>query len=134
LVYEKPIIPVNHLLGHLYSVFIQKYLEKTVQTAEPVFPLIALIVSGGHTDLIYMKDNNILSLEYLGGTRDDAAGEAFDKVARVLGIDKYLGGPKLSKLAQNFSSKNSSIEMPRPLLNSDDYQFSFSGLKTAVIN
>ena len=130
LIYEKPIIPVNHLLGHIYSVFIQNYLGQQIQNGIPKFPLLVLVVSGGHTDLILMKD--FLKIEYLGGTQDDAVGEAFDKVARVLDIERYLGGAKLSKIAESFEGV-SNISLPRPMIGTDDFNFSFSGLKTAVI-
>jgi N6-L-threonylcarbamoyladenine synthase len=130
LIYNKPIIPVNHLVGHIYSGFVQAYLGKKIKNSVD-FPLIALVVSGGHTDLVLMDSFN--NIKYLGGTRDDAAGEAFDKVARVLEISEYLGGVALSNFAQRFNGEKS-LKLPRPLSTSDDFDFSFSGLKTAVIN
>ncbi|NCT55840.1 tRNA (adenosine(37)-N6)-threonylcarbamoyltransferase complex transferase subunit TsaD [bacterium] len=130
-IYNKPVIPVNHLLGHVYSVFITEYLGKTVQPKKPDFPNLVLVASGGHTDLILLNDRT--QVEYLGGTRDDACGEAFDKVARVVGLSNYLGGPILSKTALG-SVKKYDFSFPRPMLNSGTYDFSFSGLKTAVIN
>lgn len=118
-----PLIPVNHLIGHIYSNWLNP--EKI-----PELPAIALIVSGGHTDLVLMKDHG--DLTYLGGTLDDAAGEAFDKTARLLGLSKYLGGRELSDLAATCSKNTATEELPRPMLDSDDFDFSFSGLKTAV--
>ncbi len=121
-VLDKPLIPVNHMIGHIYANWIDK---KT-----PIeFPAIALVVSGGHTDLLLMKNHKEHTL--LGGTRDDAAGECFDKCARLLGY-AYPGGPHISKLAQLGDAK--AIPLPRPMLGSNDYAFSFSGLKTAFLN
>ncbi len=130
LIFNKPIIPVNHLLGHIYSVFIQNYLGEIIQKNKVTFPALSLVVSGGHTDLVLLND--LTTLSYLGGTRDDAAGESFDKVARILNIEKYLGGPKLSKIAKEYNGK-SILKLPRPLINEDSFEFSFSGLKTAVM-
>lgn len=113
-----PIIPIHHVEGHLYSALLPN----------PAFPALALIVSGGHTMLIEMKDH--LQYQVLGETRDDAAGEAFDKVARLLDLP-YPGGPTLSKLAESGDPK--AIVFPRPMLDSGDFDFSFSGLKTAVL-
>ena len=104
--------------------------NKTITKKNVDFPAICLVVSGGHTDLVLLTSNT--KITYLGGTRDDAVGESFDKVSRVLGIQKYLGGPKLSILASKYKNKPS-IKLPRPLINSGDFEFSFSGLKTAVI-
>ncbi|RJP46862.1 MAG: hypothetical protein C4584_01045, partial [Armatimonadetes bacterium] len=95
----------------------------------PSFPAIGLLVSGGHTDLILMKNHGLY--EYLGGTRDDAAGEAFDKTARLLGLP-YPGGPVIAKLAE--TGNPNAFKLPRPMVNSKDFDFSFSGLKTAVAN
>ncbi len=117
-IYGKPLIPVHHIAGHIYANNLVKKLE---------FPLIALVVSGGHTELVYMKEN--YSFEKLGSTLDDAVGEAYDKVARVIGVP-YPGGPIVDKLA--FEGKNT-YDLPLPL-NDDSYNFSFSGLKSAVIN
>lgn len=125
LVWKKPLVPVNHLIGHVYANWIGKKV--------PQFPLVALIVSGGHTDLILMTDHG--KFRWLGGTRDDAAGEAFDKVARVLGLG-YPGGPEIEKVAsQSQSAKlESSKRLPRPMISEDNFDFSFAGLKTAVVN
>lgn len=131
LIFNKPVIPVNHLYGHIYSAFISNYLGENLGT-KVSFPIVALVISGGHTDLVYLPDSS--STKYLGGTRDDASGEAFDKVARILKLSNYLGGPKLSNLAATFDINNSKgLKLPRPLIDSDDFDFSFSGLKTAVI-
>lgn len=118
LVTGKPLIPVHHIAGHIYANNLVKRLE---------FPLIALVVSGGHTELIYMKED--YSFEKIGGTLDDAVGEAYDKVARVIGIP-YPGGPNVDKLAH---IGNDSYNLPLPL-DDDSFDFSFSGLKSAVIN
>ena len=119
-VWQKPIIPVNHLFGHIYANFIG---ENKIE-----FPAIALVVSGGHTDLVLMKNHQ--DIKWLGGTRDDAAGEAFDKTGRLLNLS-YPAGPQIEKRAT--SVKKDIYHFPRPLIDSDDYDFSFSGLKTAVL-
>lgn len=124
LIWKKPLIPVNHLIGHFYANWIAD-----IGTPIPNFPAIGLLVSGGHTDLILIKDHG--KYEFIGGTRDDAAGECFDKCARLLGLP-YPGGPVISKLAKEGSPK--AINFPRPMLDSGDFDFSFSGLKTAVAN
>ena len=125
LVLEKPLIAVNHLLGHLYANWINTVDSKIV------FPLIALIVSGGHTDLVLMK--NFGNFKLLGSTKDDAAGEVFDKVARVLGLG-YPGGPEIEKLASQSGKSKSKVRFPRPMINDKNFDFSFSGLKTSVLN
>ena len=117
-IYNKPLVPVHHIAGHIYA----NNIEKNMQ-----FPLIALVVSGGHTELIYMKED--YNFEFLGGTLDDAVGEAYDKVARVIGL-KYPGGPEIDKLAH---IGEDTYDLPLPL-DDDSYNFSFSGLKSAVIN
>lgn len=124
-VFEKPIVPVNHLLAHIYANWLGR--EKA-----PSFPALALVVSGGHTDLVLLKSHN--QLEWIGGTRDDAAGEAFDKTARLLGLG-YPGGPAISKLAGSYLSKHPTNNLrlfPRPMIGKNNFDFSFSGLKTAV--
>lgn len=120
-IWNKPIIPVNHLIGHIYANFIEL-------NARIEFPALALIVSGGHTDLVLMKNHK--RLRWLGGTRDDAAGEAFDKIARLLDIS-YPGGPAIEKTSQRGDANR--FHFPRPMINSNDFDFSFSGLKTAVL-
>jgi N6-L-threonylcarbamoyladenine synthase len=116
-----PSIGVHHLEGHLLSPLLG-------QTA-PEFPFIALLVSGGHTQL--MKVSGIGQYELLGETLDDAAGEAFDKTAKLLGLD-YPGGAAISKLAEK--GRVGIFDLPKPMLHSGDFDFSFSGLKTAVLN
>lgn len=123
LITKKPLIPVNHLVGHIYANWL-------VNANKIEFPAVALVVSGGHTDLVLVKDHG--DLEYLGGTLDDAAGEAFDKTARLLGIKKYLGGAELSKVAASCKENKMEGRLPRPKMQDEDYDFSFSGLKTAV--
>src|SRR3989344_2106062 len=136
LVFNKPLVAVNHLVAHVYANWINNEKLETGNFKLPEFPLIALIVSGGHTDLILMKDHN--KFQWLGGTLDDACGEAFDKVARVLGFS-YPGGPEIEKIASNFQTGNLKLEprnikFPRPMIAEDNFDFSFSGLKTAVVN
>ncbi|QQG45722.1 MAG: tRNA (adenosine(37)-N6)-threonylcarbamoyltransferase complex transferase subunit TsaD [Candidatus Sungiibacteriota bacterium] len=128
----KPLIPVNHMAGHLYSAFLQK--SGGLQAIK--FPALALLVSGGHTELVLVGGGG--KFKILGETLDDAAGEAFDKVARLLGLG-YPGGPEISRLADRLKSDFDGFEvglqrikLPRPMTNSKDYNFSFSGLKTAV--
>jgi N6-L-threonylcarbamoyladenine synthase len=116
--YDIPLVPVHHIAGHIYANNLVKPLE---------FPLIALVVSGGHTDLIYMKED--YSFEKIGGTKDDAVGEAYDKVARIIDVG-YPGGPLVDKLAHEGSI---TYQLPTPM-DDDTYDFSFSGLKSAVIN
>jgi N6-L-threonylcarbamoyladenine synthase len=116
-----PLIGVNHLEAHLYSIWLVE------DEPEPEFPLLALIVSGGHSELILMRDH--LTYERLGGTLDDAAGEAFDKVARLLGLG-YPGGPAIQAAAETGNPK--AFKFPRAWLE-DSWDFSFSGLKTAVL-
>ncbi len=125
LIYKKPIIPVNHLLGHIFANFI----DINKKNNNITFPAIVLIVSGGHTDLVLLK--NYKSFKWLGGTRDDAAGEAFDKIARLLNLS-YPGGIEIEKRAKLGNPK--AYNLPRPMINSNDFDFSFSGLKTAVLN
>ena len=118
---QKPLLGVNHLEGHIYSNWIN-------QKSSPEFPAVCLIVSGGHTILALMK--NAITWKILGETRDDAVGEAFDKVARMLNLS-YPGGPEIEKQAKK--GKSDSVIFPSPMINSKDYDFSFSGLKTAVL-
>ncbi|OGM15824.1 tRNA (adenosine(37)-N6)-threonylcarbamoyltransferase complex transferase subunit TsaD [Candidatus Woesebacteria bacterium RBG_19FT_COMBO_42_9] len=135
LLWEKPIIPVNHLVAHIYANWLAPEQEgKRVKEYKlPKFPALALVVSGGHTDLVLMKGRG--KLKWIGGTRDDAAGEAFDKSARLLGLP-YPGGPSISKEAAKFLSKNPKTKLtlfPRPIIDEQNFDWSFSGLKTAVL-
>ena len=118
LVTGKPLIPVHHIAGHIYANNLEKRLE---------FPLIALVVSGGHTDLVYMKED--YSFKRIGSTLDDAIGEAYDKVAKVCGLE-YPGGPIVDRLAK---TGKDTYDLPYPL-DDDTYNFSFSGIKSAVVN
>lgn len=122
--WNKPIIPVNHVLAHIYANFIKH--------SSIAFPAIALVVSGGHTELYLMND--IKTLKWLGGTLDDAAGEAFDKTARLLGFENR-GGIAIQESASKFKvgSSKFAVKLPRPLLRDETFNFSFSGLKTAVM-
>src|SRR4029079_8831154 len=115
-----PAIGIHHLEGHLLS--------PLLSAKAPRFPFVALLVSGGHTQL--MRVQEVGRYELLGETQDDAAGEAFDKTAKLLGLD-YPGGPALSKLAE--SGRPGRFKLPRPMIGSNDLEFSFSGLKTAVM-
>ena len=117
-IYKKPLVPVHHIAGHIYANSLVKELK---------FPLLAVVVSGGHTELIEMTKH--YEFNKLGGTLDDAIGECYDKVARVIGLE-YPGGPKLDKLA---AIGEKTYKLPIPLKD-DSYNFSFSGLKSAVIN
>ena len=118
LVTGKPLIPVHHIAGHIYANNLEERLK---------FPLIALVVSGGHSELIYMKED--YSFERIGGTLDDAVGECYDKVAKVLGLS-YPGGPLVDKFAHEGKD---TYDLPYPL-DDKSYNFSFSGIKSAVIN
>ena len=122
---ELPIIGTNHLEGHLYSAWL--YPADSKPSPEPKFPLVALLVSGGHTELILMKGH--LDYEVLGGTADDAAGEAFDKVARLLNL-AYPGGPSIQNAAQNGNPR--AFNFPKARMDKP-WDFSFSGLKTSVL-
>lgn len=116
---RKPLVPVHHLEGHIYSVFLERKVD---------YPFIALVVSGGHTDLFLVEGFG--RYVFLGGTLDDAAGESYDKVAKMLGLG-YPGGPLIDKLARRGKPV---FKLPRPLIETRDLNFSFSGLKTAVMN
>jgi len=128
-VWDKPIIGINHMEGHILSALLcrKKFLISNFQ-----FPMLALLVSGGHTELVLIK--NWLKYKIIGQTRDDAAGEAFDKVAKMLKLP-YPGGPVVAKMATRYKIQDTKykIQLPRPMINSKDYDFSFSGLKTAVL-
>ncbi len=129
-VYDIPLIPVNHLIGHIYANFIEQELDLKRYTlnTDIKFPALSLIVSGGHTDLVLIRKHG--DIKWLGGTRDDAAGECFDKCARLLGFP-YPGGPKIAELAKKGNPK--AFSFPRPMIGSRDHEFSFSGLKAAFL-
>lgn len=117
-IWKKPIVAVNHLAGHVYANWLD---NRKIE-----FPILCLIVSGGHTELVLMKKH--LDFKIIGSTRDDAAGEAFDKVAKILKLG-YPGGPEIAKRVKG----KDKIKFPRPMIKSNDFDFSFSGLKTAVL-
>src|SRR5699024_11193755 len=117
--HDLTLIPVHHIAGHIYANQLEEALE---------FPLMALIVSGGHTELIYMKDH--LSFEVIGETRDDAVGEAYDKVARVIGLP-YRGGPHVDRLSREGAD---TFDFPRPYLEQVSSDISFCGRKSAVVS
>ena len=142
-----PVIPTNHMEGHVIVAMLQRECgilnsecketniqHPTFNIQSPNYPVIALLISGGHTQLVLSKEN--LKYEIIGNTKDDAIGEAFDKVARILGLP-YPGGPQISKLAEKdrleFPDKKTSYPLPRPMIHSHDLNFSFSGIKTAVL-
>ena len=145
--WHKPLLGIHHIEGHIYANFIRQTPRSNIENQTSAFPLLALVVSGGHTQLMLMRDH--FQYEILGETQDDAVGECFDKVARLLGLP-YPGGPLVAKRADDwrnppFRSQNntseapkienrkSKIYFPRPMLRSDDLHFSFSGLKTSVL-
>lgn len=119
-VYDKPLVPVNHLLAHLYACWLD-------EGPEVALPIVGLIVSGGHTELVYMTDHG--QYEWIGGTLDDAAGEAFDKGAKMLNLG-YPGGPAIEKAAEE--GDPTAFDFPRPMIDREGLDFSFSGLKTAL--
>jgi len=123
--WDKPVVPVNHMAGHIFSTL--------YDTSGSLLnlPALALLVSGGHTELVVIKDFG--NYKIIGQTLDDAVGEAFDKVARMLGLP-YPGGPQISRLAETARGKREALfRFPRPMIHSKDLNFSFSGLKTAVL-
>jgi len=126
--WDIPAIPVNHIEGHILVNFLNH--KSYIINPKETFPAIALVVSGGHTQLILVK--GIGKYKIIGETRDDAAGECFDKAARILGLG-YPGGPVISQIASKAVRGQTSHKLPRPMMNSKDYDFSFSGLKTAVL-
>ena len=127
-----PIIPANHMEGHILSSLLVEKNKNTLIFTKPEFPLLSLLISGGHTELVL--SNTFGSYEIIGKTRDDAIGEAFDKVARMLGLP-YPGGPGISKLAESARAEKieSEFDLPRPMMHTDNLDFSFSGLKTSVL-
>ncbi len=137
LAWRKPIIAVNHMEGHIMAALAHGD-ERELVIAQTKLPVVALLVSGGHTELVLMRD--WLSYELIGRTRDDAVGEAFDKVARMLELP-YPGGPEISRRAEalrasaaNNTAHTTPFKLPRPMLHEDSCDFSFAGLKTAVRN
>ena len=133
-VWKKPLVPINHMEGHMLS----SLLKKTIIT-KPNFPILALLISGGHTEIVLAKD--LFKYKVVGTTRDDAVGEAFDKTARILGLP-YPGGPEISARAESFRKSpcfakatqgKGKYKLPRPMIHSDDFDFSFSGIKTATL-
>lgn len=145
--WHKPLLGIHHIEGHIYANFIRQTLQSNIENHTSIFPLLALVVSGGHTQLMLMRDH--FQYEILGETQDDAVGECFDKVARLLGLP-YPGGPLVAKRADDWRNlvsdpekdtsessrikdRESKIQFPRPMLQSDDLHFSFSGLKTSVL-
>lgn len=130
--WKKPLIGIHHIEGHIYANFVGEVKSEKLKIKSNgiKFPVLCLVVSGGHTQLILMKKH--LDYEIIGQTLDDAAGEAFDKVARILGLG-YPGGPIIARLATDDAKANYRVALPRPMINSKDFNFSFSGLKTAVL-
>jgi N6-L-threonylcarbamoyladenine synthase len=127
--WEKPLVPINHMEGHMLSSLLK---QSTI--IKPNFPILALLISGGHTEIILAKD--LFKYKVVGTTRDDAVGEAFDKTARILGLP-YPGGPEISIRAEKFRKQgiptSKFYKLPRPMIHSDDFDFSFSGIKTAAL-
>lgn len=136
LAWDKPLVAVNHMEGHVLAALATETGDDALQISNVAMPILALLISGGHTELVLMKE--WLTYELVGQTRDDAVGEAYDKVARMLGLP-YPGGPEISKLSESLRTSldgrltKSSVELPRPMLHDDTCDFSFSGLKTAVL-
>ncbi|MFZ2975324.1 MAG: tRNA (adenosine(37)-N6)-threonylcarbamoyltransferase complex transferase subunit TsaD [Candidatus Moraniibacteriota bacterium] len=149
--WKKPLVGIHHIEGHIYANFIEnkigaisnfqpaspaggfpisKQVKSQKLKAKSYFPILCLVVSGGHTQLVLMKKH--LDYEIIGETQDDAVGEAFDKVARILGLG-YPGGPAIAKVALKARSPKLKASLPRPMIKSDNFNFSFSGLKTAVL-
>ncbi len=130
-----PVLPINHMEGHVLAGLAEREAEM-LKIEDAKLPILALLISGGHTELVLMKE--WLHYELLGQTRDDAVGEAFDKVARMLELP-YPGGPQISKLAEITRSNldqdrgSTSLRLPRPMINDGTCDFSFAGLKTAVL-
>ncbi len=130
-VWDIPVVPINHMEGHIIAAVAEPVNETEFTISHPTFPALALLISGGHTELVLMR--SWLSYERIGSTRDDAAGEAFDKSARLIGLP-YPGGPEISKLAEAARAEGleQPFSLPRPMIATNDCDFSFSGLKTAV--
>lgn len=130
-VWDIPLVSVNHMEGHIRTALASST-DTSYVISPPTLPLLSLLISGGHTELVLTKE--LLSYELIGQTRDDAVGEAFDKVARMLGLP-YPGGPEVSKLAERARARSGEnpYSLPRPMINDTSLDFSFSGLKTAVL-
>ena len=128
ILWDLPLVPVNHMEGHIFGSLVEGNAKK-ITLAKLKFPTLALLVSGGHTELLVVK--KLGEYKLLGATRDDAIGEAFDKVARMLGLP-YPGGPAISKIAEDAGALEAT-PLPRPMIKSADHDFSFAGLKTAVL-
>ncbi len=126
-----PIIPVNHMEGHIVASLMEGSPTDGYTLTKPEYPLLALLVSGGHTELVFSK--SLGNYTKIGATKDDAVGEAFDKVARLMDLP-YPGGPAIAQLAQRAreTKQHLPVEFPRPMINDGTYSFSYSGLKTAV--
>lgn len=127
-----PVVPINHMEGHMIISMMDIVSPSSGTLTEVRFPLLSLLISGGHTELVLSRE--WMQYALIGQTRDDAVGEAFDKVARLMGLP-YPGGPEIEQLAtraRNDPSFTSKIRLPRPMIDSDDFDFSFAGLKTAV--
>jgi len=126
---DKPLVGVDHLVGHLLAVFLCRPDDVAYQA--PEYPFVALLASGGHTAIYRVDGPRLDAIRELGATRDDAAGEAFDKVAKLLGLG-YPGGPRVDKLAAEGVAARAREALPRPMARRDSLEFSFSGIKTAV--
>lgn len=124
-IYKKPLIPINHIEAHIYS----NWLSHPELFKKKIFPVLAVVISGGHTQIFLMK--NYSKYRLIGQTVDDAVGEAYDKVAKILNLG-YPGGPIISKRAKNYKGEDD-LNFPRPMINTKDFNMSFSGLKTAVL-
>jgi N6-L-threonylcarbamoyladenine synthase len=129
LFWGKEVVPVNHMEGHTLSALLPEGTANIKTNTKLPLPALALLISGGHTELVLIKD--LLHYKVVGSTRDDAVGEAFDKVARMLSLP-YPGGPQISMMAESHVGEKN-IKFPRPMINSGDFDFSFSGLKTSVL-
>ncbi|PID83566.1 tRNA (adenosine(37)-N6)-threonylcarbamoyltransferase complex transferase subunit TsaD [Candidatus Campbellbacteria bacterium] len=138
ILWDKKFVPTNHMEGHIYASLIQHLEKNKYKVSKVQYPVLSVLISGGHTELVLSKRQHHYKI--LGQTLDDAVGEVYDKSARLLGFH-YPGGPEISKLSEKFRTKvknskrkiENEIKLPRPMLKSPDFNFSFSGLKTAVL-
>lgn len=134
ILWNKKFIPTNHMEGHIYASLIKHIVNEKYKIQKIQYPALSVLISGGHTELVLSKKQHHYKI--LGHTLDDAVGEVYDKSARLLGFN-YPGGPEISKLSETFRNKKRKVEneikLPRPMLKSGDFNFSFSGLKTAVL-